>query len=66
MITEPSFTLNFKLNRLTEKRILANKTGFEIKIGQALFSIVEEIAQTRNISNQAARKVATEILGELK
>ena len=65
MITEPSFSSNFKLNKLTEKLILARKDGFEIKIVSALFSLIEEIKQIRNISTRAARKVAIELLNEI-
>ncbi len=66
MITEPSFNQNFKLNKLTEKLILAKKDAFDIKIALALFSIVEQIKQKRCIGIRVARKVATELLEELK
>ena len=66
MITEPSFILNFKLNHLTENLIQAKQDDFEVNMVLELQNFVEQIKQKRNISTGAARKVATEFIGELK
>jgi len=57
---------NLTANKTTAKLIKVGRDDFDLTIAHEMQRLIERIKQERELSNRAARKVATEFIGEQK
>jgi len=66
MKTEMTLDQNLTANKTTAKLIKVGRDDFDLTIAHEMQRLIERIKQERELSNRAARKVATEFIGEQK